>query len=482
MSRRSASRAVVVGVALSLLAAGCSDDDGTSTTTTTAGDGGASGTATVDAAGADWTRYGHDQANSGLNAEETVVTAESVGSLEETWSVDGVVGVTSTPTVVDGTAYFGDWTGGVHAVEAATGTEIWRGSLSGAVIGSIAVGEGGLFASSGVRLYRLDADTGEVVWEATVDDHPFAMVSASPVVADGLVLQGVASGEVTVALEDYTFRGSISAFDAESGELVWRFETTSADDEAGAGVGIWSTPSVDLERGVLYVGTGNNYADPASELADSILALDLQTGELVWSAQFTFPDVWNAGDPSGGDDADVGAAPNLWSVGDQDLVGAGDKAGVYHALDRDTGEVVWEAELEPGSVFGGVQAAGAFVDGVLVVACNIGDPATNSPTNTATVFALDAADGTVRWEVPVEASMVFAPVSAVPGVAFVGTTEGTMLALDAGTGEELWRHEAPNQIGGAPATYDGTVLWGYGYALFGGAGEGGLIAFAPAAG
>jgi outer membrane protein assembly factor BamB len=52
-----------------------------------------------------------------------------------------------------------------------------------------------------------------------------------------------------------------------------------------------------------------------------------------------------------------------------------------------------------------------------------------------------------------------------------------MLALDAASGEELWRYEAPNQIGGAPAIYDGTVLWGYGYALFDGPGEGGLISF-----
>jgi polyvinyl alcohol dehydrogenase (cytochrome) len=476
--RRKRRAAAAAAAALVLLAGACSSDDDaapteadSSATTTEPG-----GTVEVDSGGAEWTQYSHDLANSGLNPDESTVTAESVGSLTERWSIDDVVGVTSTPTVVDGVAYFGDWIGNVHAVDAATGEEIWTTTVGGSVIGSIAVGEGGLFASSGVRVFRLNTETGEVEWEATVNDHAFAMISASPVVADGLVFQGVASGEVTVPKEEYTFRGSIGAYDAATGEEVWRFYTTPGDETGGAGVGIWSTPAVDVDRGVLYVGTGNNYAEPAGDFADSIVAIDYRTGERAWSTQFTFPDVWSAGNPRD-KDADVGAGPNLWSVGDQDLVGAADKAGVYHALDRDSGEVVWETELEPGSVFGGVQAAAALVDGTIVVACNIGNPENNSPTNAATVFALDATDGEILWETPVADSMVFAPISAVPGVAFVATTEGTMLALDAASGEELWRYEAPNQIGGAPAIYDGTVLWGYGYALFDGPGEGGLISF-----
>ena len=88
-------------------------------------------------------------------------------------------------------------------------------------------------------------------------------------------------------------------------------------------------------------GTGNNYSEPTGPLADSILAIDYKTGELAWSRQFTAPDVFSAGNPTG-KDADVGASPNLWSSNGRALVGAGDKAGVYHALDRDTGQLVWE--------------------------------------------------------------------------------------------------------------------------------------------
>ncbi len=471
-------RAAVL-VACAALVVSCSADDGEGAATTRAVD--TSTTAvpddvsTVEATGADWTQFGHDLGNSRLNAEEDQITSATADDLTEAWSLDGVVGVTSTPTVVDDVAYFGDWTGAVHAVDPATGGEVWTTQLGGSVIGSIPVDGDAVYASSGVTLYRLDRATGEVEWEAVTNDHPFAMISASPVVADGLVFQGVASGEVTFPQEDYTFIGTIGAWDAETGEELWRLDMTPGDETGGAGVGIWSTPAVDTERELLYVGTGNTYEEPTAPLSDSLIALDVATGEIAWSRQFTNPDVFSAGNPSG-TDADIGAAPNLWSVGEQDLVGAGDKAGVYHALDRDTGEVVWETELTPGSYFGGVNGSSAFVDGSLIVSSNVGDAETNAPGNTAKVFALDAATGEIAWQVELE-GMIFAPISTVPGVAFVATTNGLMLALDAATGDELWRHEAPNSVGAGPAVIDGRVLWGYGYALFEGVGDGGLIAW-----
>ena len=430
---------------------------------------------TVESGGAGWSQFGHDLANSRLNPEESVVTAASAADLTEQWSLDGIVGVTSTPTVIDGVAYFGDWTGVVHAVDPATGDEVWRTELGGSVIGSVPVEGDAVFASSGTTVYRLDRASGAVEWEAAATEQPFGMISASPVVADGLVFQGVASGEVTVPQDDYTFTGSIGAYDAETGEEAWWFETTPGDATAGAGVGIWSTPAVDVERGVVYVGTGNTYEEPSAPLADSLLAIDYRTGDLLWSTAFTSPDVFSAGSP-GGPDADVGAAPMLWSVGDQDLVGVGDKAGDFHALDRETGDLVWETPLTPGSSFGGVNGSSAFVDGMLIVSSNVGDPATNAPLNTVTVSALDAASGEVLWDTDYD-GMVFAPVSTVPGVAFVATTDGLLLALDSATGEELWRHEAPNSVGAGPSIVDGNVLWGYGYALFAGPGEGGLISF-----
>ena len=465
-------RGVVVIVLVTLAACAPDGEDTSSPSTDPAGDRGS----TVEAEVEEWPQSGRDLANSRSNPDETAITAGSVPRLTEIWSLDEVVGVTATPTVVDGVAYFGDWSGQARAVDPATGDEVWTTELGGAVIPSMPVEGDTVFAASGKTLYALDRATGEVLWETEVHDHPFAMISASPVVTDGVVLQGVASGEVTVAQPDYAFRGAIAAYDTETGDEVWRFDTTPGDETAGAGVGIWSTPAVDAERGVLYVGTGNTYEEPTSPLADSLLALDVATGEEVWSTQFTATDVFSAGNPFGSD-ADVGVAPNLWTSDGRDLVGAADKAGVFHALDRETGEVVWEAELTPGSYLGGAIGSAAFVDDSLIVTSNVGNAENNAPGSVAEVVALDPATGEERWTIETEGT-VFAPVSGVPGVAFVGTTTGTMLALDASTGEELWRHDAPNQVGSGPTIEDGRVLWGYGYALFDGPGEGGLIAFA----
>ena len=104
---------------------------------------------------------------------------------------------------------------------------------------------------------------------------------------------------------------------------------------------------------------------------------------------------------------------------------------------------------------------------------NVGNPANNSPTNVARVFALDPATGRILWRAKQFAGMIFAPVGAVPGVAFVGTDQGTLAALDAQTGAQLWTQQAPAKTACGPSIVDGRVLWGYGFTLFGGPGEGG---------
>jgi polyvinyl alcohol dehydrogenase (cytochrome) len=464
---------VIVLLVLAAAAAGCSDDDGdrTEATPTTSARG-----SVADSRAEGWSVYGHDLSNTRRNLDERAITPQTVDRLRQRWSRSGLVGVSGTPAVVDGTAYFGDWTGMVRAVDVATGDERWAAEVGGWVVGAPAVDGDAVYASSGHTLFRLDRDTGREVWRVDVNDHPLAQINASPVVVDGLVLQGAASVEVAIPRPEYTFRGTIGAYDAETGEERWRVYTTDADERSGPGVGIWSTPAVDRDRGVLYVGSGNTYAEPTAPLADSILAIDLDTGELVWSTQFTAPDVFSAGNPTG-KDADVGASPNLWTSDGRELVGAGDKAGVYHALDRETGEVVWETRLTAGSFFGGEIGSAAFVDERIVAVSNVGDADTNAPTNVAKVFALDPASGELRWTSDEYEGMIFGPVGAVPGLAFVGTSSGAMVALDTATGEELWSFQAPDKVACGPSIVDGNLLWGYGYTLFSGGGDGGVVSF-----
>jgi polyvinyl alcohol dehydrogenase (cytochrome) len=424
----------------------------------------------------DWTVYGHDLLNTRLNKREKQVNRRTAAQLTERWSKNGLVGVTGTPIVSRGVAYFGDWTGTVWAVDAATGAEIWTAETGAFVVGSPAVDRHAVYVSSGRTLFRLERATGAISWQVETNESSFAQINASPVLVDGLVIQGVASYEVVIPKSEYTFRGSIGAYDADTGREVWRFYTTPNDATAGAGVGVWSTPAVDRERRLLYVGSGNTYAEPTAPLADSILAIEYRTGVLRWSRQFTNPDVFSAGNPTG-KDADVGASPNLWRSRGRDLVGAGDKTGVYHALDRDTGAVVWETTLTPGSFFGGEIGSAALVDGKLVAVSNVGDPGTNAPTNRAKVFALDPKSGEILWESEEFAGLIFAPVSAVRGLAFVAVNSGLLTALDTRTGEALWSYQAPAMAGGAPSIVDGRVLWGYGFSLFGAPGDGGVISF-----
>ena len=241
--------------------------------------------------------YGHDDSNTRTNIGESALDATTVGELALDWRLDDLVGVTGTPMLVDGVAYFGDWMGAIRAVDAETGEEIWSYSIGGFVVGAPAVDGDGVYASSGRRLVRLDRATGEERWSVDTHDHPQAQINASPVVVDDVVIQGVASFENIVSKEDYSFRGAIAAFDTASGAEVWRFYTTADDETAGPGAGIWSTPAIDRDRGVLYVGTGQSLAEPTAPLTDSILAIDYTTGRLEWSTAVHLPGRVQRGQP-----------------------------------------------------------------------------------------------------------------------------------------------------------------------------------------
>ncbi len=469
MRGRSRWRAGTAIVAAAMVLAACSDDGGQAGTTT------AETTTTVPAASAPWTMFGFDQANSRYNPTERILTAENVEGLTETWRHELGTGMSTTPMVVDGLAYIGDWNGKVHAIDIESGEVQWTTELEGAIMATVTLDGDAIYVASSRLLFRLDRTTGEELWRTTVSEHPIAIAPASPVVAGDLVLQGTASGELMVPTEDYRFKGSVAAFDAETGEERWRLWLTEDDETSGAGVGVWSTPSIDPELGLGFVGAGNTYEPPASPLSDSIIAFDLETGEVEWSTQFTVGDVWSMGN-TGGVDGDVGAGPNLWEVDGRKLVGGGDKRGEYHALDRTTGEIVWETKMTEGSVLGGVIGTSAHADGHLFVASNHGNADNNAPLSRSSVLALDDTDGDIVWETELDGA-IFAPVSVVPGLVLVGTTAGTLHILDADDGGELWTMEVPDQVGAGASVVDGVVYWGYGFALLGsGSGEGALLA------
>jgi len=209
-------------------------------------------------------------------------------------------------------------------------------------------------------------------------------------------------------LEHYTFQGSIGAFDTATGKQRWNYVTTPNDSTSGAGQAVWSTPSVDRDLGLLYIGTGQNLSPPAGPLGDSFLALDYLTGKVRWTMQATKDDVFSAGYPEGFD-FDFGASPNLFTVKGRKLVGNGDKEGSYWVLDARTGRVVWKRKLTPAGHFGGVIGSAGFHDGRLLVSSNVGDPKVIAPAETSKVFALSPADGKVLWTVELKGSVFGAP-------------------------------------------------------------------------
>ena len=129
--------------------------------------------------------------------------------------------------------------------------------------------------------------------------------------------------------------------------------------------GIWSSPTIDEKRGVMYITTGDNYSHPATKTSDAVIALDLKSGRIVWSTQ-TFPnDVYasacqNKGPncpEDAGPDYDYGAAAMLLRTsGGREIIVAGQKSGMVYGLDPDAqGKILWETRVGEGGINGGVQ-------------------------------------------------------------------------------------------------------------------------------
>jgi polyvinyl alcohol dehydrogenase (cytochrome) len=470
--------------AAALLGAGCTvgkPSPGTSPASTPARHGSIPSGAS---AGAGWPTYGHDLSNTRTESHDPYVTASTVGQLAAKWDIGNLVGVTGTPVVVGDTVYFGTSAGLVDAVDLAAGKVLWRTFVaSGEVVGSPAVADGAVFVGIGGALYKLNASDGLTEWKAVTNASVYSQINASPVVIGNLVVIGTAQFEEVVGRPPGTFRGSIGAYDVGTGKRVWNFVDTPNNSTSGAGEGIWSTPCVDPALGLLYVGDGQNISPPTGPLADSLLAIDYKTGRLRWHKQFTQHDVFGLGNFTG-PDADVGASPNLWQSGGTEMVGVGQKNGIYHALNAATGQEVWQRRITPGSAFGGALGSAAFVDDMIIASSNVGNPKNNSLTGQSRVVALEPASGRIIWS-RTQPGAIFGPISAVPGVAFFGTavdplgkvSPGRYYTVSTSTGKTLWSDQAPSHVGGGASIAGRNVLWGYGFTLFAGAGPGGLIDF-----
>jgi polyvinyl alcohol dehydrogenase (cytochrome) len=419
-----------------------------------------------------------DQANLGVDQVRRL-------TLKWAFGFDGDSSAFAPPTVIDGQMFVGSAGGVVHAMQADSGCLQWTFQAQGPVRSSIVVVPVGeqhalLFGDMTGRFYAVTAETGTLLWSVQVDAHNSARLTAGPVAHDGIVYVPISSWEETRAGDlDYpccTFRGSVVALRISDGEQLWQTWMTDVPRERGrnargtmqygpSGVGVWSTPTLDEDRNLLYIGTGDNYTAPATDTSDAVIALDITTGRIVWSRQLTENDIYNgscAANPEGcGPDFDFGQAPILNRAPDgRELLLIGQKSGIVWALDPENeGEVVWETRVGVGGINGGVQwGIAAEAQRVFATVSDVGrsrntDPGDPrrvvlDPTVGGGLSALRIADGVREWYYPAAPCADGRPlgcspsqpgaVTTIPGVVFTTSVDGYLRAHSTTDGTLLW--------------------------------------------
>jgi len=476
-----------------------------------------------------WSSAGQDLENSRHQKTENKIDPDNVEDLTEKWAFTTGGDVSATPAVDGKAVYFPDFAGNLYKLDRETGEVIWQHQISDytgiagnfarttpAIHGNLLIfgDQAGRQVGPGARVMAVNKNTGDLVWVNHVEEHPSAVITQSAVVHGDRVYVGVSSLEelhaaVIPGYECCSFRGSILALDVNTGELIWQTRTAA---EGFSGNSVWgSTPVVDTKRGSLYISTGNNYSAPQSFLDciaaaggdesaqraclepypdnyfDAVVALDLKTGAVKW-ANIVIPfDVWTVEclfglptcpDPEG-PDFDFGQAPMLYSTKidgkKHDLLGVGQKSGTFWALDPNTGETVWNTQVSPGGVAGGMMW-GSASDGTRLYTSSANSEyqswtLVDSSDTTAGIWsALDPATGEILWQTanPTGANAGGA-ITVANGVAYACSQDpvGHMYAMEAATGSILWDYESGGSCNSGAAVVNGTVYWGSGYAGFG---------------
>lgn len=428
---------------------------------------------------ASWPMFGRDLSGSHYNPDEKILTPATVARLKTKWIFEAGADVSSQPTVVDGVVYFGSWDGKEYAVDAGTGKKIWEYDCGVPARVGAAYDNGILyFGDLAGRLYAVEAKTGALKWKERIDPHPHAVVTSSPIVYNGRLYIGVSSHEEGANLRnrDYaccTFRGGVAAYDAGSGKQIWRFYTIEEEakklgEESNgraifgpSGGAVWSTVALDPATSRVYCTTGNQYSGEPTKYIDSIIALDMNTGKVIWSYQATPSDVFVIGCRNCGPDFDFGTTPLTFKgPNGKTLIGAGQKSGWFHAVDSQTGAPVWRTEIGPGSALGGMQFGNA-TDGERVYAAL-------AHRSGGAVAMLDGATGKIIWKTPSpDKRPNYGPLT-VTGrgdnrLVFAGSAAGFIRAYDGKDGRILWEFDTGGAIGGGPTVVDGVLYVGSGY-------------------
>jgi polyvinyl alcohol dehydrogenase (cytochrome) len=494
----------------------------------------------------EWNGWSSDPENSRFQSADAAGLASSqVGKLKLKWAFGfpGDFVAFSQPSIVQGKLYVGSAGGKVYSLDASTGCTYWSFDAGAGVRTAISIGPGPIayFGDLQANVYALDASSGTQLWKTHVDDYAGARITGSPKLYDGKLYVPVASHDEWTAadpgIECCKGRGSVVALDAKTGRQIWKTYTIADEPRLNgqknklgkplwgpSGGGVWSSPTIDTLKNVLYIGTGDGYTEPAVRTTDAILAMDLQSGKIVWSRQITEKDVWNTSCliPPGlncpehpGPDFDFGDSPILRTLpsGKRALI-AGQKSGVVHALDPDQqGEILWQSRIGKGGALGGIQwGPAADQDTVYAALSDFGiaiSDASRIPANEGFgpdpnigggLFALKIATGEKIWDTPSPGKgckmkgcspAQSAAVTVISGVVFSGALDGHLRAYSTKDGAILWDYDTVRDFdtvnmvkarGGSldaagPAVAGGMVFVNSGYGYFNAIAGNVLLAF-----
>ena len=445
------------------------------------------------------------------------------------------------PAVAGNRVFLGTLGGDVYAIDAASGCIHWAYKATAGIRSGVTIGEANgvpaiFFGDRSAVMYALNAASGELLWKTRPVEHLLAQVTATPQFYKGVIYQGFSSLEESLVADPNavccSFQGSVVALDAATGRIIWQ-SFTIAEPAKPAGTGkargpsgaaIWSTPTIDEQRGALYVATGDNYSDPVTQTSDAVLAFDLKTGKLLWSRQLTQGDAYNSVAPAGclqtvpprtGPTSISDSLPFWWNLAEvRRALVIGQKSGMVHALDPDAeGKILWQTRAGAGGLLGGSQWGSAadnqriYVAISDVVVHSIADAAVPGghrialdPKKGGGLHAIDLKSGTIVWSArpakcPATQAICSpaqsAAVTAIAGAVFSGALDGHMRAYSSADGSVIWDFDTAREfptVNGKPArggsidatgaaVAGGLVFVNSGYNEFGGMPGNVLLAF-----
>ncbi len=486
--------------------------------------------------------YGFDYSGWGGNLEGTGfrsagkagISLTNLGSLQLKWAFafpDGTI-TRSKPALVGDWLLVGSQFGDLYALNKNTGKIGWHFSSSAAIRGAIATVIKGnsitaFFGDYSTNVYAIDVRTGRQIWNTRVGIDQQSSITGSVVVFGGKVFVPLTSTEVATAVfgkYDCCFSsGGLVALDASTGKEIWTHRviaekaSVSGKKKNGkpfygpSGAPVWCSPTVDSKRGWIYIGTGENYTNPATNTSDAIQAIDMKTGKLIWNFQATSQDTYNSACPflvncpeKAGPDLDFGMAPILVKEKNgRDILVAGQKSGMVFGLSPDQGKLIWKTRIGKGGALGGIHW-GMATDGKLVFAANADNilaiDKTDSLLNPSPgIYALDLLTGKIIWKTPSPDcqgikncySANSAAPAVIPGIVFAGALDGHIRAYASRSGKILWDFNTAKEFetadgtsgqGGAidgpsPVVSDGMLFVNSGYGMFGEMPGNVLIAF-----